>query len=211
MKIARFFAGIFGTIGTILMVGAIGLCLLSLNTPARIQQMPREAVDCSEELMEAISRGDYEAAATLMYGQPDLGVHGKPADQAGEMIWTAFLGSISYEFKGPCYVLDAGLARDVAVTALDVPSVTEGIGRRAHEMLTEKVASATDMAELYDETNNFREELVNEVLSAAVVYALAEDAKTVTRDVTVKLICRDGQWWAVPDGELLQLLSGGIA
>lgn len=210
MKIAKFFACIFGAIGTVLMVGAIGLCLFSLDAPAKIHKMPEEAVACSEKLMEAVSGGDYETAAALMYGQPDLGVHGNPADQAGEMIWTAFLGSISYEFKGPCYVLDAGLARDVAVTALDVPSVTGSVGLRARELLTGKVASATDLAELYDETNNFREDLVEEVLSEAVIYALAEDAKTVTRDVTLKLICRDGQWWVVPDAQLLQLLSGGI-
>ena len=54
-------------------------------------------------------------------------------------------------------------------------------------------------------------DLVEEVLSQAVVQALAEDGQLVTRDVTLNLICRDGQWWAVPDQALLQAISGGVA
>ena len=49
------------------------------------------------------------------------------------------------------------------------------------------------------------------MLSQAVVQALAEDGQLVTRDVTLNLICRDGQWWAVPDQALLQAISGGVA
>jgi len=30
----------------------------------------------------------------------------------------------------------------------------------------------------------------------------------ITREVTVKLINRDGKWWVVPDQALLQALSG---
>ena len=42
-----------------------------------------------------------------------------------------------------------------------------------------------------------------------VLQALAE-GKTVTRDVKVKLVSRDGSWWVVPDQALLAVLSGGL-
>ena len=49
---------------------------------------------------------------------------------------------------------------------------------------------------------------MDRVLLEAVQSALREDVSYITRDVTVKLICRDGQWWVVPDQELLNTVSG---
>lgn len=211
MKIARFFGVIFGLLGTALMLGSVVLCLSSLNKPAELLETPAAAVECAEEMMEAIAAGDYASAAKVMYGQPDLGVDREPSDTLGVMIWDAFLDSISYEFKGECYATDTGIAWDATVTALDIPSVTGSLNTRVHTLMTQRMENAADMAELYDEENNFREDLVEEVLSQAVVQALAEDGQLVTRDVTLNLICRDGQWWAVPDQALLQAISGGAA
>ena len=45
-------------------------------------------------------------------------------------------------------------------------------------------------------------------MSDAVTQALAEDAQTVTRNVTLSLIYQDGAWWVVPDQALLQTISG---
>lgn len=211
MKIARFFAVIFGLIGMVLLIGSVGLCLMSLDAPVRMTETPAEAVACSEELLEAIENGDFTAAGNLLYGKPDLGVDRMPEDVESVLIWDAFIRSISCEFKGSCYATDTGIARDASITAMDIPSVTEKLNVRAHTLLTQRVENAVDMAELYDEENNFREELVAEVLNEAVVQALAEDAKTVTWDVTLNLICRDGQWWVVPDQALLTALAGGVA
>lgn len=211
MKFARFIACLLGIVAAALMVFSIGFCLVSLNSDVKVLEMPAGAVECSDALGTALQAEDLTAAAQVMYGQPELGADRVPENGEVALIWDAFLGSLSFEYKGECYATQKGIARDAAVTAMDIPSVTEQLSQRAHALLTAKVEAATDMAELYDENNNFREDLVNEVVSQALVQALAEDAKTVTLDVTVELICRDGQWWAVPDDALLQLLSGGMA
>ena len=59
-----------------------------------------------------------------------------------------------------------------------------------------------------DGQNADREELVNQALLEAARQALDESAETVTRDVTLNLIYRDGAWWVVPDQALLQIISG---
>lgn len=211
MKFARFFAVIFGIVGLVLMLGTTALCLMSLDEPVKLTEIPQGAQACSEEMMAAIDAGDFAAAAKRMYGQPDLGVEGTPADAAGAVVWNAYLESISYEFAGNCYATDSGLARDVSITTLDIPSVTEKLNSRASALLTQRVNAATEMAQLYDEENNFRADLVAEVLEEALNQAIAEDAKTVTREVTLNLIYRDGQWWVVPDQALLTALTGGVA
>lgn len=211
MKLARFFSVIFGIIGSVLLVGSVALCLFSLDEPVKLAQVPQEAAQCASQVMDALAVGDFSAASKGMYGQPELGGEEVPSDAASALVWDAFLHSISYEFTGNCYATDTGLARKVSVTALDIPSVMENLDARAHALLSQKVASATDMAQLYDENNNFRPELIEQVLSEALSQALAQDAQTVTREVTLGLVCREERWWVVPDAALLQLLSGGVA
>ena len=48
------------------------------------------------------------------------------------------------------------------------------------------------------------------MLAQALAEVLAEKEPTVTREVTLKLVDQDGQWWAVPDKALLEVLSGGL-
>lgn len=211
MKIAKFFAGIFGAIGTVLLVGSIGLCLLSLNAPVRMSEMPAGAVACSEQLAEAISQKDYAALEDCIYGQPQLGLSGTPEDELARMVWELVRLNLEFAWQGDCYLEDTVLCRDATVRYLDAASVTQKLQTRAHTLLTQRVEAATDMAELYDESGEFRQDLMDEVLKAALTQACLEDVKSVTAEVTVQLVNRDGQWWAVPDGPLLTALSGGLA
>lgn len=208
MKIARFFAIIFAVLGFLLLIGSMGLCLFSLNAPVRILEMPQEAVTVSEAFGKALNEGDLTAAAELIYGQPDLGAEGTPADPETAAVWNAFLNSISFAYTGKCQPADTGLSRTAKITILDIAAVTEKLPERAQALVNEKIATAENVTEIYDESGSFREELVPQILQQALAQCLSQDAGTVEREVTVKLIHRDGTWWVVPDQALLQALSG---
>lgn len=211
MKIAKVFAVVSGALGTLLMAGAVVFCLFSLDAPVKMLEYPQEAMDRAGELAQAIETGDFAGAARVMYGQPDLGVDGEPEDEVGKLVWTAFLDSLSCEIQGECYASDAGIACDAVVRSLDISTVMEKLTERTHDLLTQRIEQATDMDELYDEENNFRQELIDQVLREAVEQAIREDGQVVSRDVTMVLVCQDGQWWVVPDRALLQAISGGLA
>jgi len=208
MKIARFFAAIFACIGVVLLIGSMGFFLLNRNAEVRVLELPREAVACSDAFAQALKEGDLEGAAQLIYGQPDLGVDTVPADPESAVLWEAFRGSISFEYTGKCHAAQSGLTRAGSITTLDVASVTEKLPERAQSLVNQRIAAAENLTDIYDEQNNFREELVTQVLREALQQALAQDARTVTREVTLKLIKRDGRWWVMPDKALLQALSG---
>lgn len=208
MKIARFFAYVFAVLGFLLLLGSFVLCLLSQNAPVRILELPREAVQVSDAFAQALNDGDLTAAAQYVYGQPDLGTEGTPADPETAAVWNAFLDSISFEYTGKCRAEDSGLSRPAAVTVLDVAGVTEKLPERAQALVNQKIASAESLTEVYDESGSFREELVGQILQQALQQSLSQDAAAITREVTVKLINRDGKWWVVPDQALLQALSG---
>ena len=211
MKIAKFFAGIFGTLGTVLMVGSIGLCLFSLNAPVRMEEVPEAAVACADAFGSAVEAKEFETAQNLIYGQPDLGLEGVPTDALTKMAWDLVQLNLEFSWEGDCYLQDAVLCRDASVRYMEAASVTATLPIRAHALLTQQVEAATDMEQLYDETGEFREDLIDDVLKAALTQALLEDVRSVTTKVTVQLVHRDGQWWIVPDTALLTALSGGLA
>lgn len=210
MKARRFFSGVFAVMGALLMLGTTVLCLTCRGAQVKVKSLPRDAVKCSEALMEALADGDFAAAGRLMYGQPELGAEGGSTGGTEEILREAFLGSIVYEFTGDCYAVDTGFAREADITTLDLSGVTDAVPGHAYALLTQRVEAAQEMSELYDDGNNFRQDLVDQVLEEAVQQALEQDAGTVTSHVTIKLIYRDGQWWAVPDQTLLQAISGGV-
>lgn len=211
MKIARFFAGIFAVIGSLLLVGSVGLCLFSLNAPARIEEIPEGALLCAEAVSDSIDSRDYAALEDCLYGQPELGLSGEPQEELTRMVWELAQENLCISWQGDCYMKDAAVCRDAVVTYLETASVTEGIPARAYALLTQRVEEATDMEQLYDETGEFREELMDEILKTAVTQACQEDAKTSTVEVSLEFVHRDGQWWAVPEQALMMALSGGLA
>ncbi len=206
MKIARFFGCLFGILGTILLVGSIGLCLFSLNAPVRMEKAPEGALACSEQLADAVSQKDYAALEKCLYGQPKLGME----KIEGSPVWELYEQTLSFSWQGGCYAKDAGIFREGTVTYLDIASVTENLSSRTHALMTRRVEAATEMEELYDETGEFREDLVNQVLQEALEECIHQDARETTKTVTVELVCRDGQWFAVPESALMDALSGGL-
>lgn len=207
MKIAKFFSGIFAALGTAVLAVGLGWTLLSLNAEPRLVEVPRGARETSQALADALTAGDLASAGRTLYGQPELGAEVKIQTLAGQKVWQAYLESLSCTLKGDYYALDSGLARDAAVTALDVAGVTDAIVDGTHTLMTQRMDAATDMDELYDATGSFRQELVEEVVLEAVDQALAQ-AETRQYDVTLNLVKRDDQWWVVPDQALLQAIGG---
>ena len=208
MKIARFFAAIFACIGVVLLLGSMGFFLWNRNAEARVLELPQEAVTVSDDFVQALNAGDLEAAAQLMYGQPDLGVGMVPASAESAILWDAFCSSIAVELVGDWTVEQGCLVRNASITNLDISTILGKFPERIQPLLDQRIASAEALTDIYDEHNQFRKELVEEVLHQALQQSLSLDAQLVTSELPLKLINRDGRWWVVPHQNLLQILTG---
>ena len=210
MRFARILGALFGVAG----VCAAGLCIhLSFenkNAGPVLVEAPEAAAEQISVLMEAVGRNDYASASAVIRGNPAFGADRAPADAVSGMIWDAFVASISYETVGQMYATDSGVAQNIRVTTLDMGSVTENLKERSERLLEQRVADAEDPDEVYDENNEYREDFVMQVLYDAAVEALAEDAATVSADVTINMIYENGQWWIVSDPQLLGAITGGV-
>ena len=206
----KFLAVIFALVGICTAAAAVWLSTQFLDTKPILLTPPDAARSEVVALMDAVCDGDYAAASQSIYGTPNLGVDREAGSEVGILIWDAFSSSMSYELQGDCYTTAQGLAQDVKITCLDITSVTANLKERSRVLLEACVAEAEDVSEIYDENNEYREELVMDVLYEAVEDALVEDARSMHMEVTVNLIYQDGKWWALADEALLNAISGGI-
>lgn len=210
MKIRNLLSGLFALLGMGAAAAGIYLSLHNMNASPVLLVQPEEAKAKVVSVLDAVCDGDYAQASLGMQGTPDLGVDRAAEGQVGNLIWNAFLDSISYELEGECYATDSGIAQNVVIRTLELNSVTEKLREHSQAMLAQRVEQAEDTSELYDENNEYREELVMEVLLEAAKQALAEDVRYVTWEIRLNLIYDNGQWWVLPEQELLRAISGGL-
>lgn len=201
---------IFAIVGIAAAVLAVNLSLSNKDADPVLLAPPEEATHQVVGLMDAVCQGDFNAASGYLQGQPDLGVNREATDPVGVLIWDAFCDSMSYELVGECYATEDGLAQNLTFTCMDITSVTATLKERSQVLLEQRVAEAEDFDDVYDEKLQYREDFVMSVLYDAAVAALAEDATTMTAELTVNMTYQNETWWIIADKNLLDAISGGI-
>lgn len=196
MKVAKFFAVIFAAAGIVLMLGSCVLCFASLNSSVKIMEYPQQAADCSQQLADALSTGDFPALEKLLYGQPSLGTEDPSASDRTRLLWNAFRKNTELTYSGNLYLLDSVLARDGILTVPDIPALLDQVDTAARNLLI-----LPDGAEPTAQQ-------VEQALDAALTQVLQGELPKTTHNTTVRFIHRDGRWWAVPDQTFLQTVSG---
>ena len=210
MKLSRFFSGFFLTAAIALMCLALVLVMGQPGAKPTLMTTAQDAQDRVSAAMDAICQGDFTAAEPYLLGQPKLGVDRAPTEPAAALIWDAFLDSLSYQLNGSCYATDTGVAQDITLTYLNIPSVTANLAQRSESHLEKLQQEATHTYELYDENGDFLQEVVLQVLQTAVAEALQEDAQHITTTFTLQLVYRDGLWYVVANSDFITAISGGI-
>ena len=205
-----FFSGIFGLLGISLAALGIFLALTNTNAEPVLVEQPQAAMDRVQTMLDALCEGDYETVTDCLYGSPVLGLDRLPQDAVGQMFWQALTDSYTYELRGDFHATDSGVAVNATISAMDISSVTVNLRERAQKLLEQRIAEAENTSEIYDSNNEYKDDFVMGALYDAALAALEEDAGSVSWDVTLNLIYKDGQWWIMPEQTLLQAISGGV-
>lgn len=195
--------------GGILAAATVGLALGNRDAEPLLVKQPKGAVQAAEAVMDAICAGDYETAGTQMYGCPKLTSGEETDSEIGRMLWAAFAESLAYELDGQCRPCPEGVQMRVQLQSLDLNSVTGNLRQRAKNLLVQRVEEASQMEEVYDETNSYREAFVMAVLQEAAEQALEADGRIVRRELELTLTADGGQWRVVPSQNLMNAISGG--
>ena len=205
-----FFSGIFGLLGLVLTVGGVWLAMNNRDAGPVLTEQPEAARNQVVTMLDALCAGEYDTVSGCLYGKPGLGMDREAQDEVGRLIWDALGDSFRYEICSDFHATDSGVALDIIISALDIDSVTVNLRQRAQTLLEQRIAEAEDTDQIYDENNEYREDFVMGALRDAAKDALREDADTISWEITLNLIYEDGQWWIMPESQLLQAISGGI-
>ena len=210
MKISKFFSVLFGLAGICVAVSALWLSVHARDAEPAIIETPESALEQVESMMDSFCGGDYAAASSYIYGNPDLGMDREAADELGVMIWDAFEQSMRYELVGECYATNSGLTQNIRVTTMDISAVTDYLEANARETIETRAQEAEDYDSVFDENSEYREEFIRAVLKDVTEEALAQAESEITTEVTLHLVWSGDQWWVVSNDALLKAVSGGI-
>lgn len=199
----------FTILGTLMAAAVVFICLSQRQAPPRMLLRPRSASQCAEQMLTKVCAGDYTGAADYLYGNPRLGDHQPRTDQVTQQIWDAFINSLHFELVGEVYATVSGVAQDVRIESLNIPSVTGGLKELAPEMLVQRAENAEDMSEIYTDNHEYRDDFTAVLLHDAAAQAIAA-GELNRQELTLNLIYSEGRWWVMPDQALLNAISGGI-
>lgn len=205
-----FLSGLFGILGILLALTGIMLALSNREASPILAKQPEAARNQVTTMLDALCQGEYDTVSDCLYGTPNLGMGGEAADEVGQLFWNALRQSFTYEILGDFHATDSGVALDVSISAMDLSATTAKLGDRATAVMEKRIADAEDTSDIYDENNEYREEFVMDALYTAAREALAQDAETITWELTLNLVYENGQWWIMPESSLLKAISGGI-
>lgn len=208
MKKTQFISAVFGALGILLLIGTIALSFLSLEAPAQVVTVSKDAREQTAAFMEALAAGDSAAAGSCMLGHPELSAEFSDDSRLAALLWDAYTGSIRYEFTGDVYVSHSGYSRDVTVTALDIPALMEQVKEQFPALLAQRSAAA-EAGTVYDESGSYREAFILEVLCEAAEEQLPQSS-TRQWEITLQLTHREGKWWILPEQSLMGMLAGGL-
>lgn len=209
MKRTNAGALVFAVLGTLMAAAVVFICLSQRQAAPKMLQRTQGASLCAEQMLTKVCDGDYTGAAAYLYGNPILGSDQPRSDQVSQQIWDAFINSLHFELVGEIYATVSGVAQDVQLESLNIPSVTGGLKQLAPEMLAQRVESAEDMSEIYTDNHEYRDDFTAILLHDAAAQAIAAGERTL-QELTLNLIYDEGQWWVLPDPVLLNAISGGI-
>lgn len=210
MTRSRFLSNCFFLLGILSAAVSVAAALYFLEAPPILLGTPQTAGARVEELMDDICRGEFDNAQQLLYGSPELELDMPHADAVGDLLWDAYLNSVSYELVGQCYATETGLSQQVRFRSLDISSVTNDLSPVAREILLSKLEDTRDSSQIYDENQNYREDLIANVLSTAAQQVLSSNPKYKENTFVLQLIQHQGEWLVIPDATFLSVISGGI-
>lgn len=164
----------------------------------------------AQSFLDSLRGGDLDGASAYLVGTPDLA----PKEELGEaqkMVWEAYIASMDFRLEGTVYGTNQGPAMDVTLQALDIDSLCARLRELVPQTLERQIASAKDVAELYDAEGGYRQTLTDRVLLLSLEQALGENPQTKETRVTLHFVYSGGQWQIQPESGLIAFLSGNMS
>lgn len=174
-------------------------------------QKPQEAEDRAQAMLDAVKNGRYEEAEAMFLGSVDLGMEREVDTPMSRALWQLYIENLEYTPVGELYATEAGVARDYTVRYLDSEATLAPLQSRAKIIMEYRIESAKNMDEIYDGKNEYRQDLVTDVVETAFNQLMEQrELPVLEENFTVELVYEDGQWKILAQESLLRAITAGL-
>lgn len=210
MKTRHFISSILIALGLLMGLCTVITAVSALDAPVRMVKTPKAALQRVDTMMAAICEGDDEKASAQIYGAPSFGAVPENASESVRMAWEIYRKSFSYGFQGSVKPNDSGVSIDVNVKHLDLTAVMAELERSIQALMDEKAAAAQEDESGFSASRKLRQKEVEAVIQKAFSDALENQGLFQEQLITIDLVYDRGQWWALPNQDLTNMLSGSF-
>jgi len=163
------------------------------------------------EFFNAVHDRDFETADKLLGNCTLVNTDMKQQSEVSQKLFDALCSSISVSLVGDCRIDGLNASQNVRVTFFDISSSAPQLNTIVKEQIDIMLAEVDVASELYDENNEYRQDVVMSVFDKAVAIMLENaDDYYITKEFTIELFHDESGWNIKPSDELLACMTGGM-
>lgn len=211
MKRNDFVANLFSKMGAVCILAAIAVSLIAAKLPFHLFGSSALAEKSVRQFMEAFGEGNVARMNACLMDNQQLEAKLPHSSHFSELVWDAYIDSISYAFSGEWYASDSGLCRDVSITMLDTPGALEQLIDRYQRQYGVEIVMDGEEKGISILRDGSSSDFFTEVSDSFVERVLSETQCRKTVTLTLELVYYRNQWKILLNDDVLNLLTGGMS
>ncbi len=207
LKINRF----YGIVTAVFVCGAFFLCFLSYDKGTLYFIPNEEPGVCADRFLNFVCQGKEAEAVAIQSSEETLFVSPQNPGEVEEIMISALRNSYSYSLNNPEPATETHAQVSATVNYLELSKIVPDINTYVNSKLADIVENSRK-SEVYDENDNYRQDVLDAVYEEAVKKILTEPEKYYSSsDIVLDMDYSDGTWKVAPNQALKLALAGGSA
>ncbi len=202
---------VYAILTVVSVFGAFFLCFLSYGRGTLYFIPNEEPGVCADRFLNYVCQGKEEEALGIQSSEDTLFVFPNNPDAVEEIMISALKNSYSYTLNKPEPAADTHARVSATVNFLELSKLVPDLNKYVNTKLAEMVETKRK-SEVYDENDNYRQDVLNNLYEEAVQNILSEPEKYYSSsDILLDLNYSDGEWKVAHNPALKLALAGGSA
>ena len=199
----------YAVLAAVFFCGALFVCILAGAKGTLYFAPTEDAKTSAERFLDYCVTDNEEAAMEMLSSEEPLFVTFKDEGETEKYIFNTLRQSLSYRLDGTAAMNGTHASVPATVTYLNLSSLSPDLSDKVNSLLKDKVENSRK-AEVFDENNEYRPDVLNMLYEEAVVGILQTPDKYLEESsFDLEMDYKDGEWKIAPNAALKLALAGG--
>ena len=199
----------YAVLAAVFFCGALFVCILAGAKGTLYFAPTEDAKTSAKRFLDYCVTDNEEAAMEMLSSEEPLFVTFKDEGETEKYIFNTLRQSLSYRLDGTAAMNGTHASVPATVTYLNLSSLSPDLSDKVNSLLKDKVENSRK-AEVFDENNEYRPDVLNMLYEEAVVGILQTPDKYLEESsFDLEMDYKDGEWKIAPNAALKLALAGG--